>query len=73
VVAEAYATPSSLGSTSAVHGDLKRYAEFAHPVVAESSEALNKNRDGDALNRVEVDSRTVGDWIIARLQHDLAG
>jgi hypothetical protein len=63
----------TLVSTSAVHSDLKRCTELAHPVVAESSEALNKNRDGDALNRVEVDSGTAGDWIIARFQHDLAG
>ena len=33
-------------STGAVHGNVERCANLAHPVVAEPSETLDVNRDG---------------------------
>lgn len=42
-------------------------AHLSHAVIAEASEALDKDPDGHALNRVEVDRGSTGHWIVVWL------
>jgi hypothetical protein len=46
---------------------VERYTHLSHTVVAESSKALNEDRNGHALDRVEVDRGSAGDWVVVRL------
>jgi hypothetical protein len=51
----------------AFDGHVERCAHLSHAVVAESSEALDKDPDGHALDGVEVDRGSAGNWIVAWL------
>jgi hypothetical protein len=44
-------------------GDVERCAHLSHAVAAESSEPLDEDCDGYALDRVEVDRGPARDWI----------
>jgi hypothetical protein len=44
-------------------GDVERCAHLSHAVVAESSEPLNEDCDGHALDRVKVERGPARDWI----------
>jgi hypothetical protein len=41
-------------SATAIDGDLERFADLAHPLVAEPTETLGEDCDRDALDRVEI-------------------
>lgn len=51
----------------AFDGHVERYAHLSHAIVTESPEALDEDREGDALNRVKVDRGSAGDWIVLGL------
>ena len=57
----------------AVDSHFERITDLAHPCVAEPSEALDKDSDRDALDRVEIDAGSSWDGVVARFQHNLAG
>jgi hypothetical protein len=57
----------------AFNGHVERCAYLSHAIVAEPSQSLHEDRDGHALDGVEVDRGSAGDWIIGGLQDDLAG
>jgi len=63
VAQSAIACPSAV----AFDGHVERSAYLSHPVVAESSEALNEHCDGHALDGVEVNRGSAGDWIVVGL------
>jgi hypothetical protein len=65
-------TGRGVGSNGAVDGNLECRTDLTHPTSAEGSESFNENRDGDALDRVEVDGARPRDRIVTRLQDDLA-
>jgi hypothetical protein len=46
---------------------VERCAHLSHAVVTESSKALNEDRNGHALDRVEVDRGSAGNWVVVRL------
>jgi hypothetical protein len=48
-------------------GHVERCAHLSHAIVAESSEALDKDPDGHALDGVEVDRGSPGNWILVWL------
>jgi hypothetical protein len=54
-------------SAVAFDGNVERRAHLPHAVVAQSSEALHEDRDGHALDRVEVDRGSARDWIVVGL------
>ena len=51
----------------AFDGYVERCAYLSHAVVAESSKALNEDRNGHALDRVKVNRGSAGDWVVVRL------
>jgi len=55
-----------------VHGDVERLTDGSHPLVSQPSQPLDKHRDRNALDRVEVDSRSQRDRVAVRLDDDLA-
>jgi hypothetical protein len=55
----------------AVDGDLERFADLPHTVVAESAQAVDQRSNRDALDRVEIDDRNEWDRVARRLEQDL--
>jgi hypothetical protein len=55
------------GSAVRFDGYVERCAHLSHAIVAESSETLYKDRDGHALDRVEVDRGSAGNRIVGGL------
>jgi hypothetical protein len=58
---------STCPSALAFDGDVERRADISHAIVAKSSEALDKDLDGHALDGVEIDRGSAGDWIVVWL------
>lgn len=61
-----------LGLAATIDSDFESGADLAHPFVAQSSEALDEDGDGDALCRVKVDAGTQGDRVVAGVENHLA-
>jgi hypothetical protein len=72
-VSAAVSRTSLYGLAMAVHGNVKRCADFTHAIVAEPSQTLDKDCKRHALDRVEVDRGPARHWIATLLQYDLAG
>jgi len=60
------------GSVEAVDRHSHSVADSTHAIVAQTAETLCECSDRDALDRIEIHSRTQRDWIIVRLEDDLA-
>lgn len=60
-------------SVGAVDRDCKGRADVPHPGFGQPANAVNENCDRDALDRVQVDRRTLRDWIGTGFEDDLAG
>ncbi len=54
-------------SALAFDGHVERRAHLSHAVVAESSKALDEDTDGHALDGIEVDRGSAGNWIVVWL------
>jgi hypothetical protein len=57
----------SVRSALAFDGHVECCAHLSHAVVTESTEALDKDPDGHALDGVEVDRGSAGNWIVVWL------
>ena len=55
-----------------VDRDREGAANVAQTSIGQAAQPLDKNAGRNALDRVEVDSRTPGDRVVARLENDLA-
>jgi len=59
--------------SGAIHCDGERCTDLAHPVVAESTQAIDEHADRDTLDGIEVHRGEQRYRVGARFQHDLAG
>lgn len=58
-------------SALAVDGDVERFADLTHTLIAESAQALDQRSDRNALDRIEVDDRDDWDRVVRRFEEDL--
>ena len=61
-----------LVSLSTTDRNIKRSADLAHSLAAETSNSLHQNRYRNTLNRIKVDGAATTNWILSRLKDDLA-
>ena len=60
------------GPLPAIHGNCEGSANFVHSAVAEPTDSIRKHTYRNALDRIEIDSSSATDGVIARLKNHLA-
>jgi hypothetical protein len=58
--------------SSAVGGDAECCADLAHPLTAQRAEAFDEDSKRHGLDRIEIDSASATDRVIAGFQDDFA-
>ena len=62
-----------MARSSTVGRHFERSADLQHSGVAEATEPLDEEPDGNRFDRVEVDGTSMSHRVIHRVEHDLAG